>query len=165
MSNKIRVLCLVLTCLLSLVATGCVETAMMFHGNSPSPAMNVVALQKGGAQSGTWETFDITINYMYVQSGETLEISGQAVLSQHYQMGYSSISRLLIYLFFLDENSRVLKTAQITQAMTSATDETMAFSQQYAVPAGAKSLSFGYDGTAREWRDFTIFYELPLKGK
>jgi hypothetical protein len=166
MIKKRRTLCLGLTCLLTLVVTGCaVETSTMYKGNSPSPKMSVVALQKGGDQIGTWETFDIKINYKYVQSGETLDISGQAVLSQHYQMGYNSITRLFIYLFFLDENSRVLKTARIAWAGTGATDEVMPFSQQYAVPVGAKSISFGYDGTAREYREINSFYELPLRSK
>jgi len=156
--------CLSIACLLSFVATGCVETSMMFQGNSPSPAMKVVSLQKGESQSGTWETFDITINYKYIQNAETLEISGQAVLNEHYQMNYRGIANLDIFLFFLDENLLVLKTAKITRAMTGDVGEIMSFSQQYKVPDRAKSLSFGYDGTTPQERGFTpSFYELPLK--
>lgn len=164
MLGKINISGLGIAFFLSLVATGCVETSTMFHGNSPSPAMNVVSLQNDGSQSGALDTFEISINYKYLQSGEVLDISGQVVLSEHFQLNYISIIRLEVYLFFLDEDSRVLKTAQIVRSMTGSVDEVMTFSQQYTVPAGAKSFSFGYDGTTREVRgDIFSFYELPLK--
>ncbi len=165
MSQTFKTVCLGFVCFLSFVATGCVETSMMYYGNSPSSAMNVVSLQKGGPQSGTWKTFDITIDYNYIQNAEILEISGHTVLSEHYQMNYSRISRLDIFLFYLDENSRVLKTAKITRSMTGDVNEIMTFSQQLTVPTEAKNLSFGYDGIAfEEWRgNANSFYELPLK--
>ena len=150
--------------LVSFFVAGCVETSMMFHGNVPSSEMNLVSLKKGGVQSGTWETFDIAIDYSYIQNAEGLEISGQAVLSEHFQMNYDGITRLDIFLFFLDEDSRVLKTAKISWSMMGNVTEIMTFSQLHTVPAGAKSLSFGYDGAVVEDRSGpATFYALPLK--
>ncbi len=163
MSNKIKMVCLGLTCMLLFVVSGCVETSMMYHGNLPSSAMNVVALQEGGPYAGTWETFDLLIDYKYIQGGDILEISGQAVLSEHYQMNYNALTRLYVYFFFLDEDSRVLKTANLVRSGAGTVDERLTFSQQYNIPAGTAGISFGYDGSAREMRTTTSFYELPLK--
>ena len=163
MSINIKNFCLGVTCLLSLLATGCVETSMMFHGNSPSPAMNVVTLQKGGTYSGTWNTFDLTIDYTYSLNDRSFEVSGKAYLGDHYEMNYNAITKLFVYMFFLDENSKVLKTTKIVRAMTGSMDEIMTFTQQYTVPSGSTSITFGYDGTAHEMRNTHSFYELPLK--
>jgi hypothetical protein len=149
---------------LSFLAAGCVNPSMMYYGNSLSPGVVPVILQQGGTQSGTWKTFDITIDYEYTQEAEVLELSGQAVLGEHYQMNYNGISRLDIFLFFLDGNARVLKTAKIARAMTGEATEIMTFSGQHGVPAGAKSLSFGYEGRAlAELTGGTTFYKLPLQ--
>lgn len=165
MFKTIKTVCPWLACFFLLVVAGCVETSMMYQGNSPSPAMHVVSLQQGENQAGTWETFDMTINFKYtLQSADVLEISGQAFLSEHYQMNYGNLSRLDVFMFFLDESSRVLKTAKVTRAMTGDIAEIMTFSGQYAVPAEAKSLSFGYDGSTDEvYEGGASFYELPLK--
>ena len=165
MFNTIKTVCpLLLVCIFSLVVSGCVETSMMYQGNLPSTAMNLVSLQRDGSHSGTWETFDIRIDYKYIfQSADVLDISGQAALSEHYQMNYGNLSRLDVFMFFLDENSRVLETAKLTRAMTGDVTEIMTFSRQFTVPAGATSLSFGYDGRTGSIRHGSSFYELPLK--
>ena len=164
MSQPLKTVLVGFAAMLSLMAQGCVETSMRYHGNAPSPDMSLFVLQKGGVQSGTWQTFDITIDYSYSQNAEGLDISGQAVLSEHYQMNYDGISKLDLFLFFLDEDSRVLETVRIAWSMTGRVTEIMTFSQKLTVPSGAKNLSFGYDGAATADRSGgTIFYELPLK--
>jgi hypothetical protein len=138
---------------------------MMYQGNLVSPAMHVVALQEGGSSAGTWKTFDLTIDYEFAQEGEFMDLSGRAVLSEHYEMNYDSVRKLFVYMFFLDEKSRVLNTANLVRNLSGDADEVMTFSHRYSVPPGTTSFSFGYQGTAREVRTLTSFYELPLKKK
>lgn len=164
MAKILKKVCLDYAFFLFFLAAGCVNPSLMYHGNSLSSEMSLVILQKGATQSGTWKTFDITIDYEYTQNADVLDVSGKAVLSEHYQMNYNGISRLDIFLFFLDENSRVLKTANITKSMTGETTEVMTFSKQHTVPAEAKSFSFGYQGSAlAELSGTTTFYKLPLQ--
>ncbi len=138
---------------------------MGYQGNLVTPAMQVVALQESDSMTSSWATFDLTIDYEFMGDDGFMDISGQAVLSEHYQMNYNSISRLYVYLFFLDENSRVLESARLVRSLTGDVDEVMAFSHRYKLPAGATDFSFGYDGMAREIRTFSSFYELPLSKK
>ena len=161
MSAKMKIICLSFTCLL-LLATGCVETAMKFHGN-PVSSVPVVALLEGAPHAGTWQTFDLVIDYTYTQNGGVLDISGQCALSEHYRMNYATISRIFVYLFFLDEDSRVLETFSFPNNWLGDTDEVQLFSQSHKIPTGTTAISFGYSGEVRERKDRMSFYELPLK--
>jgi hypothetical protein len=138
---------------------------MGYQGNLVSPSMQVVSLQESDSMASSWATFDLTIDYEFMKGDGFMDISGQAVLSEHYQMNYNSIRRLYVYFFLIDENSRVLESAILVRSLTGDVDEVMTFSHRYKVPAGATGFSFGYDGTAREMRTFTYFYKLPLKRK
>ena len=161
MSIKVKQTCLGLTCLL-ILASGCAEVPMFYHGNKVS-SVPVVALQEGSHTSATWETFDLIIDYKYIQDGNSLEISGQAALSQHYQMMYTNIPRMDTYIFFLDKDSRVLKTAIFVNVWTNNTKDIQDFSKSYNVPTGTTGISFGYSGEVQGIDGKGSFWELPLK--
>lgn len=168
MNGTGKILSLMLICLLSILFVGCVETATMFHGNKPSSSMNVVTLQQGATQAGTWQTYQVVVDYKYNQSAETFEVSGQAALSASYQANYNSLRELIIYLFFLDADSRVLQTIKLANSVTSSVDEVVSFSSKHTVPAGATSITFGYDGyaggsTGKIGGGASVFSELPLR--
>ena len=155
-------ICLGFACLLAIVASGCVETSMMFQGNLVEP-VRVVALQEGGPHSGSWKTFDLVIDYKYFRNDNILEISGQINMSEHYQMNYNSLSKLFVYLFLIDSRSRVLSSDSLVKAVTGDLDENLTFSRSYNVPAGTVGISFGYNGSVREFREINDFYQLPLR--
>ena len=159
MNRKAKTILLGLICLLSLGASGCVETSMMYRGNIVPP-VHVVALQENGPNVGRWETFDIIIDYEYVHDGDLMEISGQLRLGQHYQAIYDQLRYLDVYLFFVNEQSRVLETVLFTRNMNSDPEETFSISRRYNVPAGTAGISFGYSGTVRELGSHARFYQL-----
>ena len=161
MSIKVKFACLALSCLL-FVASGCIEIPMLFHGNTVS-SVPVVALLEGSPAAGSWETFDLIIDYKYMKQGDRFEISGQAALSQHYQMTYDGISKMYVYIFFLDKDSRVLETAYLVNPWTGNTQDIQDFSKSYKVPNGTTGVSFGYSGEVSEDLGNNIFYALPLK--
>jgi hypothetical protein len=163
MSIKAKLACLFLMCLLPL-ASGCVEIAMLYHGKTVS-SVPIVALQEGSPITGRWETFDLIIDYTYMQNDDSLELSGQAALSQHYQRMYANISRMYTYLFFLDKDSRVLETASFINVWSSDTRDIQNFSISHKVPIGTTGISFGYSGQAQDMDSQASFYELPLSKK
>jgi hypothetical protein len=160
MPNKTKLACLLLACLLPLAAA-CVETAMLYRGATVS-SVPVVALQEGPPVAGRWETFDLAIDYTYQRNGDNLELSGQAALSQHYQMNYSGVLRMQTYLFFLDRDARVLETAFFVTPWTSDVEDIQKFSKSYPMPAGTTGLSFGYSGAVNAMDGNASFYKLPL---
>ena len=161
MSIKLKFACLALTCLLSL-SSGCAEIPMLYHGNTVS-SVPVVAMQEGSSTAGIWETFDLIIDYKYIKKGDSFEISGQAALSQHYQMTYDGLTRMYVYIFFLDKDSRVLETAFLVNALSGNTRDIQDFSKSYKVPIGTTGISFGYSGEVSTDKGNMAFYKLPLK--
>ena len=160
MSAKAKLASLFLTCLL-VFSAGCVETSMLYHGKHVT-SVPVVVLQEGPPVAGRWETFDMTIDYTYQRNGDNLELSGQAALSQHYQMNYSGVVRMQTYLFFLDQDARVLATAFFVTPWSSGVEDIQGFSKSYPMPAGTAGLSFGYSGSVNGMDSTASFYELPL---
>lgn len=162
MFGKIIINRFVLIGLLALLSSGCAETSMMYSGNTVT-SVPVVTLQSGGPNAGVWETFDMTIAYNYTRNSDVVEVDGQIALNDHYQLTYERLWRLDVYLFFVDEDSKVLETSFITRTAGSVPEERFSFSQSYKVPPGTTGLSFGYSGVAGEKRTRTTFYELPLE--
>jgi len=160
MLKPLRRLSLFFPCVLVFLLSGCLPTQELYVGNKVT--VEQVPLERNAAQSGTWQTFDITIDYNFVAKGDVLEISGQAVLGDHQRMVYDIIRSLDIYLFFLDDDSRVLLTEPLNQTLTGSTEQTAFFSYSYNIPDGTRSLSFGYSGEVTEQEGQMYFYQLPL---
>ncbi len=148
-------------CLSVIWVTGCVETSMMYHGNEVTH-VQVVTLQENTQNSGTWETFDLVINYTYLKNKEVLELTGDVELGQSYQMTYDRLRYLNFFLFFTDEDLRVLETVAFRGFLTNTTDDKRKFSRSYKVPVGTVGISFGYDGAVGGRDGHTRFYQLPL---
>ena len=163
MSAKAKLASLFLACLL-VFSAGCVETAMLYHGAHVT-SVPVVVLQEGPPVAGRWETFDMVIDYKYQRHGDRLELSGQAALSQHYQMNYAGVSRMQTYLFFLDQDARVLETAFFVTPWSNGVEDIQEFSKSYTMPAGTTALSIGYSGAVNDTDSTASFYKLPLSGQ
>ena len=161
MAIKCKLSLFVFTCLLSL-ALGCAEIKEFYHGNTVS-SVPVIVLQEGTPNAGRWETFDLIIDYEYILKSNRITISGEASLTQHYQMLYTSIPRMVTYIFFLDEDSRVLETASFINLWTDSTRDIQVFSKNYIVPDRTKKISIGYSGEAQGKDMKSSFYELPLR--
>lgn len=149
-------------CLLAICLSGCVETAMKYHGRQVAP-VHVVPLHEGQQAAGTWQTFDVVIDYTFLKNGEVLEMSGQVELGQSYQTTYDGLKFLDLYVFFMDKDSRVLETVYMPAFLTNTTDDKGTFTRSYNVPDGTVGVSFGYDGKVGGWDGHTRFYQLPLQ--
>jgi hypothetical protein len=166
MNARLKMTCLGLVSLL-ILCTGCVATSNQFVGNSVAPQQQVVALQSGGASADSWQNFDIIIDYQSKRDGDLFEISGTAELSPRYEMLYENLRDLRVFLFFLDDKSRVLEANMLARSLTNSVDESLSFTKFYKIPPGTASITFGYDGYVseaeeRRWGGIKSFYMLPL---
>lgn len=161
MNDPKRIVLYLSVCLLALLTSGCLQTQQLYIGNKVTTEQ--VDLVQNTPVAGTWETFDLKIAYEFVAKDDILEISGQARLGDHQRMVYDVVRTLDIYLFFVDHDSRVLLTQPLDRTLTGSTERTAFFSHSYKIPAGTRSLSFGYSGVVTEREGQLSFYQLPLK--
>lgn len=152
-----------MTCLgflfLSAVISGCMSFSERYLGYS---IQQVAELKKGGPHQGSWENFDIKVQYSYVQDGDKMTISGQSELGQHYQMTYDRTRYLYGYLFFLNNESQILGTDALFFAVGTTEDITR-FNKTINVPFGTTGLAFGYDGKAGGYDNQSYFHYLPRR--
>ena len=160
MNPRLKFACLCLTILL-VFCWGCVPVAEQFNGNRVTKAP-IIALQADGSQAGSWQTFDIRIDYQYRRNSDILEISGRALLSEYYQALYTRLKNLKVYLFFLDDHQRVLETSLIATSLSIDINQLLTFKRSFQLPQGTKHVAFGYDGVAAAERGLHSFYLLPL---
>jgi len=155
---KIKTLVVALLCLIFAV-TGCVSTSELYIGK-PVNSAPVIEFQKAEITAGTWQTFDVTINYTYTVSGGLIEITGQGELSQHYQMMYNNVRTMRVYLFLLDADAVILQTVEIPAFLMS-TEDKFTFNIPFKVNQSMKGFSFGYRGVASDMDGQTYFDSLP----
>lgn len=154
--------------ILMLVFLGCTPTAEFYQGNRVA-SEQAVRIVPGGPHQGTFETFDLVVNYAYAQDGDSFKINGQATLGDHYRRLYSRLNYLHVYLFCLDSDDRVVKTISLVHALTPDPKELFAFERAVNLPSGATGIAFGYDGSVSESGDnsesggsHSYFFQLPL---
>jgi len=155
---KTKTFVVALLCLIFAV-TGCVPTSELYIGK-PVTSAPIIEFQKAEITAGTWQTFDVTINYTYTVSGGLIEIAGQGELSQHYQMMYNRVRTMRVYLFLLDADAIILQTAEI-QAFLMSTEDKFTFNIPFKANESMKGFSFGYRGVASDMDGQTYFDSLP----
>lgn len=133
--------------LASFILTGCQSTESFYRGYQAQND-SISQLSTDGTQQGYWKTFDIDMSYQYDYADNVLNISGALALGLYYEMNISRIKSMDIFLFFLDDESKVLQTAYISRSMINWPDEGLLFTKSINVPAGAKAIAFGYRGKA-----------------
>jgi len=155
---KIKMLVSTIVCLL-FIATGCVPISDLYIGK-PVTSAPVIKFQDHENAAGTWQTFDVTINYNYSRSDELIEITGQGELSQHYQMVYDGVRTMRVYLFLLDADGIVIKTVDIPTFLTT-TEDIFTFNVPIKGSENIKAFSFGYSGVVSDREGQSYFDSLP----
>jgi len=155
--------------LLPLFMTGCKNIETYYQGYN-AESESTTPLTRGKNQQGRWKTFDIDLNYRYDHAENLLKISGTIDLGFYYEVNAVMINRLDVYLFFLDDSGKVIKTAALLRALPFEVEESLTFSKDLHVPPGIEAISFGYNGEARRSGDrggdgVETFYDLPKRVK
>lgn len=141
------------------VLAGCVPTAELYIGKQVTAAPTV-QIEESTNVSGTWQTFDMTINYQYLADGDLIELAGQGELSQHYQLVYNRVRSLRVYLFLLDADGIVQETIDIPALLTT-TEDKFSFNKTFRTADGVKGFAFGYRGLVWDKDSQAYFDSLP----
>lgn len=109
---------------------------------------NFMLLLKDGDQKGEWKTNELAIQFQYQMTPETLNISGTTELVGGMATGFRWITRLELYLLFLDNQGIVIEPVLIySLGNQHATDTLPKVSETtIPIPEGARTISFAYEG-------------------
>lgn len=142
---------------------GCQSTSTFFVGEKVKNPNLLVPLSANKQQSGTWQTFDLIINYSIEKGQDSLTLAGQAQFTQHYRTVYNRVRRMDLFLLFLDEESRVLKTVKLPTFFTRIEDVSPIRTTQ-PLPSGTRAISFAYSGVVRGEGEYFPFSLRPTPG-
>ena len=151
---QVRRLVFSITLLSALILMGCqVQPVETYYRGYKSVNESARPLVQGESQVGQWQTFDMLVDYKAQIGPDDLAISGTAKLGQYYLMNTIRLKNLDVYLFFLDKDSKVLKTVELSDGLTSLPEEVVAFNQRVKLPDAATAFAFGYRGAAYQEAD------------
>lgn len=155
--SRHTVRCLLL--LFSLFAlTACVKPAsQMFYEWQVLESISLTV------NEGVWNTFDVDLKFHSERSGDILSLTGQVMLTQHYQLLYNQVKDFSVYLFLVDEKMRIQKTVPLLGAAFVTTEFRRSFDVETSIPQGVTAIAFGYRGHAYEWDSHAYFDQLPLR--
>ncbi len=163
--------------LAAMILAGCqVQPVETYYRGYKSVNESAKPLVRGDSQMGQWQTFDMQVDYRTRVGQDDLAISGTAKLGQYYLMNTNRLRKLDLYLFFLDDSSKVIKTVELSNGLTLLPEEIIAFNQDVKMPEAASFFAFGYRGEALrddggggdkgnrgEGGAIDIFHSLPRK--
>ena len=154
---------LIVTSLLLLLFVACIPASELYLGKTVSPE-DMIRFDAMSGEKIVWETFDLIMTYNYSLQNNVLDISGTGELSQHYQLMYTKIRNLRVYLFLLDENDTIIKTVLLPSNWMGPEDR-FTFQIKVITTEKISALSFGYSGSAYDMDSRSYFYQLPYEQK
>jgi hypothetical protein len=130
------------------VLTGCNGRLFSYKGATITDQNHMILLQQGDHQ-GIWKTNELSLNYHYQMTPDTLKFSGTANLLGGFATGFSSVDRLVVQLLFLDNQGTVIDNVIVYSADNhhSINYIPMNFDRTIPIPADTHAISFTYDGT------------------
>ena len=134
--------------LATLLLSGCKSVESYYRGYL-STNQSSFDLVDNSKRQGSWETFDLKLDYQTEMKGEILDVSGMVTFGNYYAMNSAQIVVFDAYLFWLDEDAKVLGTTRLARSVSVQGSDPIRFSESLRVPAGTKALSFGYSGESQ----------------
>jgi hypothetical protein len=110
--------------------------------------VNLIPLTEGGLKSDHFETEDVTIDYEYTRSGNSLRLGGEISYSRALQNSFTSVPEFYIRVFFADAQGTVLAYRGIIASGYGYTSDRMRFHELVVLPPGTAFMAFGYSGRA-----------------
>jgi hypothetical protein len=123
------------------IITACQGGLFSYRGRIVEPDKRL-ALSEGGPHKGSWQTFDLMVDYQYEQKAGKLHLSGVAELSYHYKANYDNLDHFYLTVFFLDTEGKVLDSELVLNAISSDLDETFPFEKNLEIPSNSVSIAF-----------------------
>ena len=128
---------------------GCSGRLLTYKGDKVTQK-DLMVLLKDGNQQGVWKTNELAIKYQYQMSPESFIIAGTTELVGGLAMGFRWITRLSVYLLFLDNHGTVIENTLVYSSGNHHSTDTdtipMVFETTIPIPEGARAISFAYEG-------------------
>ena len=142
---------------------GCGGRPFTYKGDKVTQP-NLMVVLKDGNQQGVWKTNELAITYQYQMTPETLKIAGTTELVGGFPLGFRWITRLAVYLLFLDNQGIVIENALIYAGENNLSIPIpMGFERTIPIPEGTQSISFAYDGELMDLKNHdTTTYNIWL---
>lgn len=132
--------------------------AILINCNSSSRTGKMVGeekripLNKGGVQSGTWKTFDYSMNYQYRLDQEDIQQSGRMEFSGSLRTEGGAKDSLSIWIDFLDSEGKVLTRKSLFNSGHKAKGKSGSFKVNLEAPPGTEAMAFSHNAVDQAGR-------------
>ena len=141
---------LAIGCLLINLSAACAGLSVLSPGSWVEEKDRIPVLD-GGPHKGSWQTRDLTINYEYQETGQSLQMSGVIDLADYITNGFSTLDYLRLHIHFLDADGTVMDTQSVkTFGYRRYMDllGKMTFNNRFNWVENTVSVAFSYSGKA-----------------
>lgn len=138
---------LMLLAVTALLVAGC-QSVPVSYSKGVVPPSKQIQLEAGGERSGRYTTDDLSIDYSYVQSQDSLSISGSILFADRLTYSFPSIRNFHADLIFVDAQGRSLSIEGLTSSAMARSEDPLKFSLTVAVPYNSAAIAFSYRGLA-----------------
>jgi hypothetical protein len=111
-------------------------------------AATPVVLGRQGPQTGQFQANELTVNYKYVFSGNSMQLSGIVQFATPIVANYSVVRTFELGLALADAQGNVLGQQSLTTAYDTDVNDSVKFTGTILVPSQAASMVFTYSGQA-----------------
>lgn len=105
-----------------------------------------IMLKEGGQQTGQYKSDDMTIDYQYVRTGDSLKISGVIQFSFTMQRMFLTLRTFNLSLLLADSQGKVLGEQILTIASAERLTSPQTFSKTLVIPPQTALVAFNYSG-------------------
>ncbi len=130
-----------------LVLAGC-RTHLLNLTRGPVPEAYRKPLVEGEPQYNNWRGADLTLDYNYLKTQNTLDLAGRISFDRGTEMNFGNIDNLRMSIYFLDNQGNILGSSGIYSTYWLRSESNPTFRTRLTVPPGASAIAFSYDGQA-----------------
>lgn len=110
-------------------------------------AADRIAVQGGGPRTGQYRSPDLTLDYEYIRSGDSLKISGTIRFSTSFQGNFITVNTFNLSLMLADSQGTILAQDGLATAYNQGVADPVSFSKTSVIPASTASMAFQYSGS------------------
>lgn len=137
-----------LAVLLILLLPGCAMILPYYSGAAIRGGYEIPILE-GTVETGYYRTLDVTVDYQYLKSHDTLQISGVVHFAERLRRNASRVGRFHLGVVFADADCRILSGHGLISASQVNSEDGLQFEGLVEVPRQSSFLAFTYSGQGR----------------
>ncbi|HIJ55369.1 MAG TPA: hypothetical protein HPQ03_04505 [Deltaproteobacteria bacterium] len=127
-----------------------------------------IEIKEGGPYTGSWDTRDLSLDYVYEQKKDSFTLSGKVTFNKHIIYNFRLLDYFDLRVHFVDGSGKIIEGKGIVSSGHHVEIENLPFKKQFALPSGAVAMVFSYSGRASELGDEAgrtdyEFWESPVR--